>query len=80
MGYANPSQTSNGIHLRQFSRAFIIADADSLTRVVYVNTDSCMLSQAVKLEVSVYTILLWATDTLPGEVVMSKLILSSEAN
>lgn len=51
MGYANPAQTSEGLHLRQFSRAFIVADPDTSTSVVYVNTDSCMLSQLVKLEV-----------------------------
>ena len=52
MGYANPAQTSHGIHLRQFSRAFIFVDPDHPDkRVVYVNTDSCMLSQVVKLEV-----------------------------
>lgn len=51
MGYANPSQISEGIHLRQFSRAFIVVDPDTQTRVVYVNIDACMLSQVVKLEV-----------------------------
>ena len=52
MGYANPGQISEGIHLRQFSRAFIVRDPDTKTSVVYVNIDACMLSQVVKLEVT----------------------------
>ncbi|ESO84722.1 hypothetical protein LOTGIDRAFT_131742 [Lottia gigantea] len=51
MGYANPVQTSHGIHIRQYSRAYIVADKENKTRVVFVNVDSCMLSQGVKLEV-----------------------------
>ncbi|KAL3877147.1 hypothetical protein ACJMK2_034896 [Sinanodonta woodiana] len=51
MGYANPSQTSRGIHLRQFARAFIIADLKLTNRIVFVNTDACMISQIIKLEV-----------------------------
>ena len=52
MGYANPAQTSAGIHLRSFSRAFIFVDAEKKNRVVYVNLDACMLSEVIKLEVS----------------------------
>jgi hypothetical protein len=26
-GYANPTQTVNGIHIRQFARSFIVAEA-----------------------------------------------------
>lgn len=52
MGYANPAQTANGIHLRQYSRAFVFADKNnSSKRFVFVSTDSCMLSQGIKLEV-----------------------------
>ncbi|XP_067670891.1 neutral ceramidase B-like [Haliotis asinina] len=51
MGYANPAQTSNGIHLRQYSRAFVFADSGNKTRTVFVSTDSCMVSEDVKLEV-----------------------------
>ncbi|KAK6169103.1 hypothetical protein SNE40_020219 [Patella caerulea] len=51
MGYANPSQTSHGIHIRQYSRTFIVGDNGNKTRVVFVNVDACMLSQGVKLEV-----------------------------
>lgn len=51
MGYANPAQTANGIHMRQYSRAFIFADQSGQNRFVFVSTDSCMLSQGIKLEV-----------------------------
>ncbi|KAK7111468.1 neutral ceramidase B-like [Littorina saxatilis] len=51
MGYANPAQTANGIHTRQYSRAFIFADKKGENRFVFVSTDSCMLSQGVKLQV-----------------------------
>ena len=49
MGYANPSQVSAGIHLRQFSRAFVIDDG--FTRVVFVNVDCGMIDQIIKTEV-----------------------------
>ena len=58
MGYANPAQTSKGIHLRQYSRAFIIADAANKSRIVFVSTDSCMQSQGLKLEVHVINALI----------------------
>lgn len=51
MGYAKPGQTANGIHMRQFSRAFVFADKAGEKRFVFVNADSCMVSQGVKLEV-----------------------------
>ena len=51
MGYAMPAQTSHGIHFRQYSRAFIFADAEKKNRVVFVNIDICMGSQAIKIEV-----------------------------
>jgi len=50
MGYANPAQTTRGIHLRQFSRAFIFEDSNK-NKVVFINIDACMFSQGVKLEV-----------------------------
>ena len=49
MGYANPSQTAGGVHIRQYARAFIVSRGD--TRVVFVNIDACMGSKLVKLEV-----------------------------
>ncbi|KAL8593139.1 hypothetical protein ACOMHN_009794 [Nucella lapillus] len=51
MGYANPAQTANGVHMRQYSRAFIFADQSGKNRFVFVSTDSCMLSQGIKLAV-----------------------------
>ncbi|OWF56536.1 Synaptogyrin-2 [Mizuhopecten yessoensis] len=50
MGYANPAQVSNGIHLRQYSRAFIVAEKSTSVPIVFVSTDSCMQSQDIKLE------------------------------
>lgn len=52
MGYANPTQIGKGIHLRQYSRAFIIADAQKASRVVFVNADVCMGTQIMKIQVS----------------------------
>jgi neutral ceramidase len=57
MGYANPGQTSKGIHLRQYSRAFIISDIQNKGRIVFVSTDSCMQSQGLKLEVITFFII-----------------------
>lgn len=54
MGYAKSNQDTAGIHMRLYSRAFIIAD-DSGNRICYVNTDLAMVSQAIKLEVSVFS-------------------------
>ena len=51
MGYASPTQIGNGIHLRQFSRAFIFADSKNGSRVVFVNADICMGSQIMKMQV-----------------------------
>jgi len=51
MGYAMPTQTAHGIHFRQWSRAFIIADSQNKTRVVFVNADICMGSQVIKMQV-----------------------------
>ena len=45
-----PTQIGNGIHFRQFSRAFILADSKG-SRVVFINADICMGSQIIKLEV-----------------------------
>ncbi|GFO12902.1 LOW QUALITY PROTEIN: neutral ceramidase-like [Plakobranchus ocellatus] len=48
MGYANPAQTSHGIHLRQFSRAFIFSTSSTGKRVVFISIDACWASGAVK--------------------------------
>ena len=50
MGYANPAQSARGIHIRLFSRAFIIESGGS--RVVFVSVDAGMIDQAIKFEVS----------------------------
>ena len=41
-----PTQIAQGIHFRQYSQAFIIADARKKSRVVFVNADICMGSHA----------------------------------
>ncbi|KAM4704346.1 putative neutral ceramidase C [Rhinophrynus dorsalis] len=51
MGYASSDQLAGGIHTRQYSRAFIVAEPDNLKRVVYVSADIGMVSQRVRLEV-----------------------------
>ena len=52
MGYAMPGQTTKGIHLRVYARAYIFAPtADSTNRVVFVNCEMGMMSQLVKLDV-----------------------------
>ncbi|RUS88499.1 hypothetical protein EGW08_003757 [Elysia chlorotica] len=51
MGYANPAQTSHGIHLRQFSRAFIFSASATGERIVFISIDACWASGAVKREV-----------------------------
>jgi len=51
MGYAKPTQISNGIHLRQWSRVFIFAESPDSERVVFVSIDACMTTQIMKLEV-----------------------------
>lgn len=51
MGYANPGQTAGGISIRQFSRAFVIADKQGQNRFVFVSIDAGMQDQGVTLEV-----------------------------
>jgi neutral ceramidase len=48
MGYANLSQTSGGIHMRQRARAFIVVDQATGKRVVFVNNDIGMVFQGVQ--------------------------------
>ncbi|CAH1405695.1 unnamed protein product [Nezara viridula] len=49
MGYANPEQKGGGLHLRQFSRAFIIEDGSS--RMVFVSADCGMMGTFLRKEV-----------------------------
>lgn len=51
MGYAKQGQNTKGIHTRLFSRAFIVEDVDSRTRVVFVSVDEAMMGQLVKIGV-----------------------------
>ncbi|KAA1470483.1 Neutral/alkaline nonlysosomal ceramidase [Dentipellis sp. KUC8613] len=49
MGYASLAQTDTGLHMRQRSRAFIIADAsNSSNRVVFINADIAMGDTGVR--------------------------------
>ena len=78
MGYSKFDQKTSGIHQRQRSRAFIVADRTTGKRVVYVNADLAMIFQAVQQGVigelkqrygSLYTeenVLLSATHTHGG--------------
>ncbi len=56
MGYANPTQVGKGIHLRQYSRAFIISDVQNGSTVVFVNADICMGTQILKMKVLILII------------------------
>ncbi|XP_043460805.1 neutral ceramidase [Leptopilina heterotoma] len=49
MGYASIKQKGTGLHLRTFSRAFIIDDGEE--RFVFVSVDSAMISYGVKKEI-----------------------------
>lgn len=51
MGYAAPDQKAQGIHLRQFSRAFIFHDGSG-ERLVFVSVDCGMIGSGVRKEVS----------------------------
>lgn len=53
MGYADLAQTGEGLHMRQRSRAFVIADRASGKRVVHVTADVGMIFQSVRDEVLV---------------------------
>jgi len=48
MGYGQILPAVAGIHMRQRARAFIVVDQASAKRVVFVNTDLCMVFQAVQ--------------------------------
>lgn len=49
MGYAQLSQRGYGIHLRQYSRAFIFEEGDK--RAVFISVDAGMMGHAVKRDV-----------------------------
>lgn len=50
MGYGHFSQRGKGLHLRQYSRAFIIDDNDK--RAVFVSVDGAMVAHTIKRDVS----------------------------
>lgn len=54
MGYAQLEQTGHGIHLRQFSRAFVLEEGsdESAERLVFVSVDAAMMGHGVRKEVS----------------------------
>lgn len=56
MGYAKMDQKGNGLHLRTFSRAFIIDDGEE--RFVFVSVDSAMIGNDIRQEVSSLSYLL----------------------
>lgn len=52
MGYAMPQQRTAGIHLRQWARAFVVAESrEGGKRIAFVSTDSAMIFIAVHQEV-----------------------------
>ncbi|KAF8308277.1 Neutral/alkaline nonlysosomal ceramidase [Clavulina sp. PMI_390] len=52
MGYASLSQTDTGLHMRQRSRAFIVAEsANSTNRIVFINSDIGMGDVGVRIEI-----------------------------
>lgn len=51
LGYAKSGQVTMGIHLRQYSRAFIISNKDDSKPIVYVSVDVAMMADVVKMEV-----------------------------
>jgi neutral ceramidase len=52
LGYSMPNQKSSGIHMRLWSRAFVIATPDYEKCVALVCADLAFIPQAVKLEVT----------------------------
>ena len=52
MGYAKQGQNTKGIHIRQFSRAFIFEQDGE--RNVYVSADCGMMGQLVKMKVIIF--------------------------
>jgi len=48
MGYAKQGQNTAGIHIRLYSRAYIVEDPETGVRVVFVSADAGMMGQLVK--------------------------------
>ncbi|PAV23091.1 Neutral alkaline nonlysosomal ceramidase [Pyrrhoderma noxium] len=62
MGYASLAQTDSGLHMRQRSRAFIVAEADNPSnRILFINSDIAMGDTGVR-----RTIVSSLTSLYPG--------------
>ena len=72
MGYAKQGQNTEGIHLRLFSRAFLVEDSESGSRVCFVSIDVAMMGQLVK-----YYVLEELEALYPGLYTEQNLVLSS---
>ncbi|ORM28715.1 neutral/alkaline ceramidase [Williamsia sp. 1135] len=51
MGYSQPQQIAEGLHMRYWARAFIIVDSATGNRVVFVTADSACLFESIHLGV-----------------------------
>ncbi|WP_411023165.1 neutral/alkaline non-lysosomal ceramidase N-terminal domain-containing protein, partial [Salmonella sp. s51228] len=72
MGYALMKQIAHGIHLRQFSRAFVISSSNSSTQMTFVSIDACMGTQIVK-----QLVLERLINLYPGQYSESNLMISA---
>ncbi|VVC31571.1 Hypothetical protein CINCED_3A005975 [Cinara cedri] len=70
LGYGKMEQRGEGIHLRQFSRAFVIDD--SVSRIAFVSIDSAMMGDHIRSDV-----LKKLNEKLPGMYDLDNLMLSS---
>lgn len=61
MGYVRPDQITEGIHLRQYSRAFVVAEPDGKKRLALVTTDLMSVTHSL-----VLSVLEKLNATLPG--------------
>src|SRR5262245_49292166 len=51
MGFVHPDQVSEGLHQRQYARAFVIADTSGKTRLAIVTCDLAFPTHTLKLAV-----------------------------
>ena len=61
-----------GIHIRTFSRAFIIDDPTSGGRVVFVSCDTAMMSQLVKVDLYLHFVFMYFCNVLMSQLVKVK--------
>ena len=54
MGYAKQGQNTKGIHIRQYSRAFVFEENGA--RNVFVSIDCGMMGQLVKMKVNQHSV------------------------